>query len=77
MMKDVINRAKELADAGNDFNTIFIRVVGKLEVDAKLNMGDTCLTSEVVELFDLLFDIKIGKYKKGIPGSGNFQGSRW
>lgn len=76
-MKDVINRARELADAGNDFNTIFSRVVGKLEADASMNLGATCSASEVVELFDLLFDIKIGKYKKGSPGSGNFQGSRW
>ena len=63
-MKDVINRARELADAGNDFNTIFSRVAGKLEADASMNRGATCSASEVVELFDLLFDIKTRKYKK-------------
>ena len=57
-MKDMMERARKLADAGNDFNDIFCRMCGWLDSKASFKPDETYTVREVGDLFDLLFGIK-------------------
>lgn len=63
-MKDLEKRIRELADAGEGFNDIFCQACGWLISEARTNRSKTCTVGEVKDLFDLLFEVKQGEYKR-------------
>ena len=66
-MEALMKRIKELADEGESFGGIFCRVSGWLDSEADGKPDATRTVKEVRDLFDLLFDIKVGAYKKETP----------
>lgn len=61
-MEKLMDRIKELADEGKEFTDIFCHAAGWLDSQARTNPDDICTAKEVRDLFDLLFDIKVGAY---------------
>lgn len=57
-MRRLMERIRELARDGEDFNDIFCYTNGWLESRAGHAPEDTYTAEEVAELFNLLFDVK-------------------
>ena len=66
-MKNTMDYVRKKADSGMEFGEIFCRVTGWLESEAEHDPNDTCTVKEVSDLFNLLFEIRLGRYKVETP----------
>ena len=69
-MKNTMDYVREKADSGMEFGEIFCRATGWLESEAEHDPNDTCTVKEVSDLFNLLFEIRLGRYKAETPAVG-------
>lgn len=66
-MKNTMDYVRKKADSGMEFGDLFCRVTGWLESEAENDPNDTCTVKEVSDLFNLLFEIRLGRYKAETP----------
>ena len=57
-MKELMDYVKKQSENGESFNTIFNRVTGWMDSEARFKSKDTYTVQEVRERFDLLFEIR-------------------
>ena len=70
-MKNTMDYVRKKADSGMEFGDLFCRVTGWLESEAEYSPDEpTCTVKEVSDLFNLLFEIRLGRYKAETPAVG-------